>query len=186
MPLRTVWLPIGRRGDLARDATGNGHDARISGATWVKLSEGFALEFDGTDDVLECADADDLNLTETLSVEAWVTHRGFPRSNTSILRKGNGYSLELGHDGTFLFTDRCRTPPLLLPDFWHHMVGVFEGETVAFYHAGELVNADKPSRKGPLPDSKGSVRDPRFARRLLHLPGHARRGAHLQPAAFPR
>jgi len=149
------WPMDEGKGDLAHDAGGSGLHAKISGAKWVKLREGFALEFDGIDDVLECGDAEDLNLTENVSVEAWVYHRGLPRSNTSIIKKGRGYSLGTGYGGHFFFAGRLQTPPLLLPDFWHHMVGVFDGETVAFYLDGNLIYHDEPAKKGPLPDSKG-------------------------------
>ena len=152
--LVAYWPMDEGQGDLAHDTGGSGHDAKISGAKWVTLREGSALEFDGIDDVLECGDSEDLNLTEKVSVEAWVYHRGLPRSNTSIIQKGRGYSLGTGYGGEFLFAGRCQTPDLLLSDFWHHMVGIFDGETIAFYLDGNLIDHAEPTEKGALPDSK--------------------------------
>jgi hypothetical protein len=142
-------------GTVARDASGNGNNAIITGATWTELRDGFALKFDGVDDFAECADAADLNLTEAVTIEAWVYHDELPQFKTSIVSKDPGYWLRTHTDGFLGFTDRCRTPPLVLSEFWHHMVGVFDGTSDAFYLDGALVWKVDTSEKGPLPDSKG-------------------------------
>lgn len=48
------------------------HDGAISGATWTTGKHGSALNFDGVDDLVSIADAADLDLTSTFTLEAWV------------------------------------------------------------------------------------------------------------------
>jgi hypothetical protein len=60
-------------GEVAEDVTGNEHDGAIEGATWFDHGKyGKALSFDGENDCVTIADAEDLRITEELTVEAWV------------------------------------------------------------------------------------------------------------------
>lgn len=127
-------------GSIAHDNSGNGNDGQIQGAKWVGLKKGCALEFDGLDDYVDCGSDESLNITEKITVEAWVYYQGGPLGPTSIVSKGDGYSLSASYNWFFLWCGKG-TAPLLIPDFWHHLVGTFDGAgaTTKFYLDGALI-----------------------------------------------
>jgi len=59
-------------GDVAKDATGKGNDARIHGARWVRGRWGAALAFDGKDDYVERKNASGLDVARVGTVELWL------------------------------------------------------------------------------------------------------------------
>ena len=58
-------------GTIAYDSSGNDNDGTINGATRVDGKYGKALDFDGSDDCVEVANADSLNPTD-ITIEAWI------------------------------------------------------------------------------------------------------------------
>jgi hypothetical protein len=58
-------------GTTLKDSISN-HDGTVSGATWTTGKYGSALDFDGVNDVVSIADAANLDLTSTFTLEAWV------------------------------------------------------------------------------------------------------------------
>src|SRR5512133_724727 len=59
-------------GTVAKDATKNGNNGTLEGVPlWVAGQLGGALQFDGNDRV-NCGDASQLALTQTLSITLWV------------------------------------------------------------------------------------------------------------------
>ncbi|MBM4091527.1 MAG: hypothetical protein FJ276_19185 [Planctomycetes bacterium] len=50
------WTFDETAGEVARDSSGKGRDAKIHGATWTKGAVGGALRFDGVDDYVELGD----------------------------------------------------------------------------------------------------------------------------------
>ena len=80
-PVAAYSFDEGEGGTVA-DLTGHGHTATIEGAQWTtKGRYGGAMEFDVADqeDVLKVPDADDLDLTEDFTLEAWVRPLTAPR-----------------------------------------------------------------------------------------------------------
>jgi len=63
-------------GTIAYDYSGNGNDGTIYGATWTNDGKfGSALNFDGSDDYVDCGNDDSLNFgTGDFSISAWVKH----------------------------------------------------------------------------------------------------------------
>ena len=59
------------KGAIARDASGNGNDATIHGAKFVKFGKGFALRFDGVDDYVDCGAGEALNIEAGGTVVLW-------------------------------------------------------------------------------------------------------------------
>ena len=59
-------------GAAVADASGHGNVGTISGAAWAQGRYGSALTFDGADDVVTVADADSLDLSSAMTLEAWV------------------------------------------------------------------------------------------------------------------
>jgi glucose/arabinose dehydrogenase/esterase/lipase superfamily enzyme len=65
-------------GTVLTDSSGNSNNGAISGATWTTQGRfGKALSFDGVNDWVTVADANTLDLTTAMTLEAWV----FPTAN---------------------------------------------------------------------------------------------------------
>jgi hypothetical protein len=54
------------------DTSGNGNNGTVSGAKRVAGKSGAALRFDGVNDLVTVADSASLDLTDAMTVEAWV------------------------------------------------------------------------------------------------------------------
>ena len=80
--IAAVWLFDEGSGVRAGDSTGLRNDGEIkNGAKWVKGKFGSALEFDGTDDYVEVGDSDILNITDEITIVAWVKPTGNNAAN---------------------------------------------------------------------------------------------------------
>lgn len=60
--LVAYWSFDEGKGAVAKDCSGKGNDGKINGPQWIKLSKGYALEFDGKDDCVDCGNGENLNL----------------------------------------------------------------------------------------------------------------------------
>ncbi len=69
--LVAYWSFDGGKGNIAKDSV-SGNDGTIYGATWVKGISGKALFFDGKDDYIDCGNDASLNITGSITIEAWV------------------------------------------------------------------------------------------------------------------
>src|SRR6185503_18180835 len=82
-------------GSAAEDLLGE-HDGEIEGASWFDNGRyGSALSFDGENDCVTVEDAPDLQLTEELTIEAWVKPKGSGKSEPVIFKETpwfGGYS----------------------------------------------------------------------------------------------
>ena len=71
-----AWSPPGlqrgQRHHASADSSGTGNGGTISGPTWATGRFGGALSFDGIDDWVTIADANSLDLTNGMTLEAWV------------------------------------------------------------------------------------------------------------------
>jgi hypothetical protein len=91
-------------GTTTSDASGNGHDGAITGATWTTAGRfGSALEFDGDGDYVRVLDDPDLDLTDEVTVTAWVKGRG--SDFVSVVREpGGGYAPQFQVIGDRLYS----------------------------------------------------------------------------------
>ena len=83
-------------GDAVTDASGLGNHGTITGPTWTPSGRfGGALTFDGVNDLITIADADSLDLTTGMTLEAWVNPSAVTRKWRDVIYKGNDiYFLE--------------------------------------------------------------------------------------------
>jgi len=79
-------------GSFAYDSTGNDNTATIAGAIWTNGKLDNALEFDGVDDYVEVADANSLDITGKITIEAWIYPHSYLGSQV-IVSKYNHSSL---------------------------------------------------------------------------------------------
>jgi RHS repeat-associated protein len=138
-------------GTTLHDSVGN-HDGTISGATWSSSGRyGSALEFDSTTDLVTVADANDLDLTDELTLEAWVR----PTAGGMVINKNlgyTGYSLGLtgglkaeglvaGRGDDLLWHLHFATSESALPtSSWSHLAFTSNGDTMRLYVDGVLVD----------------------------------------------
>ena len=139
-------------GATTADQTGLGHTGTISGATRSTLGKnGRALSFDGNADWVTVADANDLDLTTNMTLEAWV----YPTTTNNVWRAV--VAKELGNDLAYGMMARSSSPgrpyavisttgeqlaqgPTTLPaNTWAHLAATYDGSALRFYINGALV-----------------------------------------------
>lgn len=141
----------------ADDESGNDNDGTADGPTLTtdrSGNEDSAYSFDGLDDKIEAPDDASLDITEQISVAAWVLASS--QKTQEIVRKGsnvNGetaapYGLSLSATGDIIFALRPNLDftqvrkagyPL---DEWFSIVGTYDGTTMRLYVNGQLENTE--------------------------------------------
>jgi len=159
-----IWNFDEGSGITTRDTSGNLNDGTINGATWIKRTpngEGYALDFNGSSDYVDCGNDPSLNVSNELTIEVWVyptasdltyyrpiAAKYYTASKRSYqINVDEGYSDYLGQ-GTFQFwissdgstRDHLEAPAF--PNQWQHLVGVYTGSEMYLY-----VNAELKARK---------------------------------------
>lgn len=87
-------------GSLVSDSSGHGNDGRLHGPEFVKVENGYALRFDGVDDYVDCGAGESLDITDAISVEAWLFPEQVPAREMRILGKEMAsYALSYYYDG---------------------------------------------------------------------------------------
>jgi len=73
------------KGETAHDGSGNGHDARIHGASWVPRGDGHALRFNGEDAWLDCGNSEKLNFAHPITLSVWMRPESKPKGGKNAL-----------------------------------------------------------------------------------------------------
>jgi len=95
-----MWLFDEDEGDVANDSSGNGNNGTlINGPDWDDGKFGSALEFDGATTYVNCGNGPSLDITEAITVMAWVKFNAVDYKNSSgglftIAAKGYPDALE--------------------------------------------------------------------------------------------
>ncbi|MCD4789746.1 MAG: LruC domain-containing protein, partial [Bacteroidales bacterium] len=139
----------------------DGNNGTIYGATWTDGISGSALKFNGTDDYVLVPDAENLNITQSLSIMAWVNFNslGATSNFNGIVAKwchaaqggtGWGYGLfkaQITNKIAFAtassagggYADAYSNSVPTLHE-WCHVAGTYDGTTMLLYINGELQN----------------------------------------------
>jgi len=146
-----MWLLDEGGGDTAEDSSGNGNDGEIFAAEWDEGRFGKALKFDGVSSYVNCGMDLSLDITDNLTIVAWIKEDGeqigWPRvvarenpgaghrqyalcySNAQEIRaiadtEGGGFCDIIGPD---------------LNDDWHHLAITYSDQTMELFLDGVSV-----------------------------------------------
>jgi fibronectin type 3 domain-containing protein len=157
-------------GTTAADSSGTGNVGTITGPTWSTAGRfGNALTFDGVNDLVTVADANSLDFTNALTLEAWVRPTALGNAwRTTLMKERPGsdsYALYAnGSGGTkvpageiFTTTYRDATASTQLPlGTWTHIATTYNGTALVIYvngtAAGQLLTS------GPIVVGTGALR----------------------------
>jgi len=135
------------------DYSGTGNNGTCSGDYCPNYTEGkkqLGLKFDGVDDYVEVPDNDSLDITDEITIEAWVKPKVVDSDYHWIVSKDNGntnlaYLLGLSTN-VFRFITRNKNSDVdtgigVMADVWYHVVGVDDGVNIKIYQNGVLANS---------------------------------------------
>jgi len=171
-----LWLQMDeRQGSIAYDLSGYNNHGTIYGPTWQRGKIGYALNFDGVDDYVDCGADPSLDITEAITIELWfkVTRKpviGVGTDDQQFIIKGWGdepatwlaYAAALQGPsrakpglGVFALADTTGrwhitwTDGILDDGNWHHLIGIWDG-TVQKIYVDSVEQADKKPWSGQL------------------------------------
>ena len=113
---------------------------------------GSALSFDGVNDLVNVADANSLDLTTGMTLEAWVNPASIGGAWRTVLLKetagGLAYGLYAGEDAglpsVHAYTTSeldTRGPSGLPPNAWSHLAATYDGAALRLYVNGAQVSS---------------------------------------------
>ncbi|MCK4918754.1 MAG: LamG domain-containing protein, partial [Candidatus Pacebacteria bacterium] len=133
-------------GTTAYDSSDNSNDGTLTnGPTWTTDSSplaggGGSLKFDGVNDYVDAGDDASLNITDEVTVEAWVYSNGTQADDyAAISGKSTSYYLNFNHTGDSLYftiTDNSinkNTIYAITHNKWVHIVGTFDSTVIKLY-----------------------------------------------------
>jgi hypothetical protein len=172
------WWPAD--GD-AEDFVGMNVGALVNGATFAPGFVGQAFSLDGVNDFIEIPDASNLNLSNAITIQAWINPRSLPSRYPAIVKKSGltggsstttGYSLEF-RDGApqvllwvYLKNQWFSSPPGTVPvgtNTWSHVTATYDGTWIRMYINGTEVGPPTYKPGNIIPSSDNSLnlgRDP--------------------------
>jgi ABC-type dipeptide/oligopeptide/nickel transport system permease subunit len=114
-------------------------------------AQGTSLNFDGTNDYVNCGNASSLNMTGSITIEAWINADTWNANawGGTIVSKDNtdntGYALRCGNNGMLSFVigsggawHEVLSGSIMSSGRWNYVVGVYDGATMSIYVNGVL------------------------------------------------
>ena len=137
-------------GTTVMDASGNGNNGTISGATWTTSGKyGNALGFNGTSALVTINNATMLQLSTAMTLEAWVNLSTVSSAWRDVIYKANdnyyleGTSMTSGRPamgGKFASSPLYATTALAV-NTWMHLAATYDGTTTRLYVNGTQVSS---------------------------------------------
>jgi hypothetical protein len=147
-------------GSTVYDSSGNGNNGTISNASWSTAGKyGDCLSFNGSNALVTVNDASSLDLTNGLTLEAWVKPSAIPDNWIDVVYKGSGgndnYYLESSSTrssvpvGGALLTSGQRAEAngtsALKTGSWTYLAATYDGTTMRLYINARQVASTKLS-----------------------------------------
>lgn len=131
------------QGTIASDASKYKNDGKINGATWIKVSRGYALEFDGINDYVDCGSPPSLNISGSITTMAWICPAELQTAKEAgILGKQlSSYLITYYLNRKFYWyinSGENNVNTTVMPNIWSHIATTFNGRYLELYVNGEL------------------------------------------------
>jgi len=139
-------------GNIAADSGDKGLDGSLVGDTsWVEGIVDGALAFDGDGDYVDLGKDPAFNITQQITVSAWIKINAFDKKWQTIIAKGNSAWRLHRHQGNNALQFACSG--LVVPGNkwgsingtmdvndgrWHHAAGTYDGSQICLYVDGKL------------------------------------------------
>ena len=156
-------------GTRASDSSGKGNNGVVSGATWATAGRfGKALSFNGVNSWVTVNDSTSLDLTTSMTLEAWVYPTAAQLGWANVIMKEQSgasvYYLASNSDsnvpagGVYVGgAERSLLGKSALPiNTWTHVATTYDGATQKFYMNGVLVSSR--TQTGAIQTSTGALR----------------------------
>jgi len=155
-------------GTTVADGSGNAMNGTVTGATWVAGHSGSALSFNGTNNWVTIADANFLDFTTGMTIEAWVNPKSLTGWQAVVMKEragGLAYALYSSDDtnkppagyvnvgGSDRSAGGAATIPL---NAWTHLATTYDGTSLRIYVNGTLVTTTAVA--GSIVTSTGVLR----------------------------
>lgn len=163
--LLSFWDLNENQGSRVMDNIGTNHGT-LTDATWAKGMSGSCLNFNGTTAVVTVPSSPSLNITETLTMMAWV--KTSANATAKIFQKGDWDGFGIGQDKWKGWTAHIRTDDNVthsiywkggLPVFnqWYHVAMSYDGAALRLYVNGQLQESTPVSGKLKLTERPVSI-----------------------------
>jgi len=146
--LAGAWTFDEGTGTTAKDSWGVNHGTLknfdfSASSGWKSASDcisGSCLQFDGVNDYVNCGNNPSLNITNAITIEAWVKSANYSGSKDILTKYYYDWAFRQtwNGNGVFIFILRIEgtlrdltynNPSYLWNGDWHHIVGTFDGIT---------------------------------------------------------
>ena len=161
------WRLDETTGTTAIDSSVFGNSGTLTGGFTFDASrepigrKGSALIFDGTDDYVLVPHASELQITDALTISAWIKGNTWDSGTTvnTIVRKGEGnpnnYQLAIADGQVTFFLDDYddygyRGDTVLDTDTWYHVTGTWDGANAIIYVNGVMDHASSYAHSAPI------------------------------------
>jgi len=144
--LVALWSLDEGEGTTVTDSSGNQHTGVLKGdPTWTTGVIGGALEFDGDGDYVDLGTSPSFDITDRITVAAWIKVTSFDVDWQTIISKGDvawrlsrsqGNNLHFACTG--LWPEWVHGTANVNDGQWHHAAGVYDGATLRLYVDGQL------------------------------------------------
>lgn len=148
-----LYIPFDEgSGKTAKDISGNGNDGSLQGKVdWVpgKFGKAVSIKEDAANNMVVVKDSNSLDITDAISMVAWVNLGVLLDTYNGIITKAETYMLHTDEQGGKVRVDPLvwnggsygtwpSPAALLVPhDEWHHVAGVFNGKQIITYLDGK-------------------------------------------------